>query len=110
MSENFAFSQPACSDAVWDKDRQCGRAGVDMSYALDSQYPNAGRSWPWFWVFPSPTLSSTTMIYTHVLDIATGTTVSPLDRMVAVGPDQKRLDIGDATSTAARRRYKETMS
>ena len=49
--------QVRASRELWDKDRQCGRAGVDMPYALDSKYPNAGRSWPWFWVFPSPTLS-----------------------------------------------------
>jgi integrase len=28
-----------------------------MPDALSRKYPNAGKSWPWFWVFPSASLS-----------------------------------------------------
>jgi hypothetical protein len=28
-----------------------------MPNALDRKYPNAGKQWRWFWVFPSYTLS-----------------------------------------------------
>jgi integron integrase len=39
-------------------DRAAGLAGVWMPDALDRKYPNAGRKWGWFWVFPSRTLST----------------------------------------------------
>ncbi len=39
-------------------DRAAGLAGVWMPDALDRKYPNAGREWGWFWVFPSRTLST----------------------------------------------------
>ncbi len=42
----------------WSTDRQHERAGVYLPNALDVKYPRAGLSWAWFWVFPSPTLSS----------------------------------------------------
>ena len=29
-----------------------------MPYALDRKYPNAGKQWHWFWVFPSTKLSA----------------------------------------------------
>src|SRR5258708_5416350 len=29
-----------------------------MPFALEKKYPNAGKTWAWFWVFPSPTLST----------------------------------------------------
>lgn len=40
----------------WRADRQAGVAGVHLPLALARKYPNAGREWPWFWVFPSKTL------------------------------------------------------
>lgn len=43
--------------ALWELDRQIGRGGVQTPHALDQKYPNVGRSWGWFWVFPSPALS-----------------------------------------------------
>ena len=45
------------SRALWEADRAAGRAGVFMPHALEAKYPQAGQSWPWHWVFPSPTLS-----------------------------------------------------
>ncbi len=135
--------------ALWDADRLADLPGVELPFALASKYPRAGQSWPWQWVFPSPTLSidprsgirrrhylfperlqravkaaaglvgipkhvtvhtfrhsfathvlqrgtdirtvqellghsdvSTTMIYTHVLKLAAGSTPSPLDALV----------------------------
>lgn len=59
-----------------------------MPHALDAKYPDVGCRWGWFWVFPSPILStdrrsdvSTTMIYNHVLKVAAGGTASPLDAL-----------------------------
>lgn len=42
---------------LWERDRDAGRAGVFMPQALDKKYPDGGKSWPWFWVFPSRSLS-----------------------------------------------------
>ena len=44
--------------ALWDADRHAQRGGVETPHALDSKYPKAGQSWAWFWMFPSPTLST----------------------------------------------------
>ena len=41
----------------WDADRKAQRGGVETPHALEIKYPQVGRSWGWFWVFPSPTLS-----------------------------------------------------
>lgn len=39
-------------------DREAGLAGVWMPEALERKYPNASRQFGWFWLFPSPTLST----------------------------------------------------
>ena len=38
---------------VFDRDRQRNVPGVELPYALDRKYPNAGKEWPWFWAFPA---------------------------------------------------------
>lgn len=43
--------------AMFDIDRRQGVAGVFMPMALDRKYPQAGKEWPWFWLFPSRSLS-----------------------------------------------------
>ncbi len=43
--------------AIYEKDRQRKIAGVYLPNALERKYPNAGREWSWFWLFPSKTLS-----------------------------------------------------
>ena len=40
-----------------DADRDAGIDGVFMPGAYDRKAPNAGKEWPWFWLFPSPKLS-----------------------------------------------------
>jgi integron integrase len=42
---------------LWEQDRAAGQAGVFMPQALEKKYPDGGKSWPWFWVFPSRSLS-----------------------------------------------------
>jgi integron integrase len=36
-----------------DADREAQVAGVWLPEALERKYPGAGKSWPWFWLFPS---------------------------------------------------------
>lgn len=38
---------------LYDDDRCRGANGVMTPGALEKKYPNAGKEWPWFWVFPS---------------------------------------------------------
>ncbi len=43
-------------DSVRDQhqiDLQAGAGWVDLPWALGRKYPNAGREWPWQWVFPA---------------------------------------------------------
>lgn len=39
--------------ALWEQDRRDNKPGVYMPDALDRKYPNAGKSWGWFWMFPA---------------------------------------------------------
>ncbi|MDY6934722.1 MAG: integron integrase [Spirochaetota bacterium] len=42
---------------LFEKDRKNNQEGVWLPHALERKYPNAGREWGWFWVFPSKSLS-----------------------------------------------------
>ena len=41
----------------YDKDREEDLNGVWLPGALEKKYPNAGKEWGWFWLFPSKSLS-----------------------------------------------------
>jgi integron integrase len=43
--------------AFYDRDRKDEVGGVWLPDALDRKYPNAGKEWAWFWLFPSKSLS-----------------------------------------------------
>ncbi|HEX7891301.1 MAG TPA: integron integrase [Ramlibacter sp.] len=49
--------QLSAAHAVWREDARTGRSGVAVPHALERKYPNVGRTWGWFWVFPAPALS-----------------------------------------------------
>lgn len=42
---------------LYDKDRKENISGVYLPGALERKYPNAGKEWGWFWLFPSKSLS-----------------------------------------------------
>ncbi len=42
----------------FDRDRENDIAGVKLPYRLERKYPNAGKEWGWFWVFPSDNIST----------------------------------------------------
>ncbi|MCF6147454.1 MAG: integron integrase [Candidatus Kuenenia sp.] len=42
---------------VYDQDRVNDINGVYLPGALERKYPNAGKEWGWFWLFPSRALS-----------------------------------------------------
>jgi integron integrase len=42
---------------IYDQDRKEKQNGVALPGALEKKYPNAGKEWGWFWLFPSGTLS-----------------------------------------------------
>jgi len=42
---------------VHERDRAGGVDGVALPGALERKYPNAGKEWGWFWVFPAQGLS-----------------------------------------------------
>jgi site-specific recombinase XerD len=37
---------------VFEMDRARKVAGVWLPGALERKYPNAGKEWPWFWLWP----------------------------------------------------------
>jgi integron integrase len=43
--------------AMWEADRQAQHASVAAPFALEAKYPNIGKTWGWYWLFPAPTLS-----------------------------------------------------
>jgi len=44
--------------ALWEGDASAGHPPVELPGTLVSKYPNAGREWAWFWVFPGNGLST----------------------------------------------------
>jgi integron integrase len=51
-------TQLAVARALWEQDRCTQHAGVEVPHALERKYPRVGQTWGWFWVFPSPGLST----------------------------------------------------
>ncbi len=44
--------------ALWEGDQANGHPPIHLpTDGLEKKYPNAGREWPWFWVFPGKSLS-----------------------------------------------------
>ena len=43
--------------SIYDQDRKKGVPGVAMPHALERKYPQTGKEWGWFWLFPSKSLS-----------------------------------------------------
>lgn len=43
--------------ALWEADQQRGTNPVQLPDTLARKYPNAGREWAWFWVFPGQNIS-----------------------------------------------------
>ena len=39
--------------AQHQRDLQAGAGWVEVPWALGKKYPNAGREWPWQWLFPA---------------------------------------------------------
>jgi integron integrase len=42
---------------VYEEDRRKDLPGVALPGGLERKYPNAGKEWGWFWLFPSKSLS-----------------------------------------------------
>ncbi len=42
---------------IYEQDRKDNTNGVYLPGALEKKYPNAGKEWGWFWLFPAKTLS-----------------------------------------------------
>ena len=50
---NALREQVARAREVWAGDRAANRPGVALPDALAAKDPNAGKTWGWFWLFPS---------------------------------------------------------
>lgn len=51
--QSAMMAQVTAARAVWDSDRKAGAEAVEVPDALAVKYPDLGRRWGWFWVFPS---------------------------------------------------------
>lgn len=40
--------------AIWMEDRAAKRNPIQLPNGLERKFPNAGKEWPWFWVWPAP--------------------------------------------------------
>lgn len=38
---------------VWERDRAAGARPIFLPDGLERKFPNGGREWPWFWVWPA---------------------------------------------------------
>lgn len=52
VGESLAAQLAAVRD-LHQRDLESGAGWVEVPGGLDRKYPNAGRSWPWQWVFPA---------------------------------------------------------
>lgn len=43
---------------LYEQDRAQGRPAIHVPDALSVKYPNAGKEWGWFWVFPARSLAT----------------------------------------------------
>mgnify|MGYP000858766624 FL=1 len=43
---------------LYERDREQDFNGVCLPKALERKYPNAGKEWAWFWVFPARGIST----------------------------------------------------
>ena len=50
-------NQMAMAKKLFEMDRLTDEPGVELPYALERKYPNAGKEWSWFWLFPSRSIS-----------------------------------------------------
>jgi integron integrase len=46
------------SRKLFEHDRRNNVPGVELPFALERKYPNAGKQWGWHWLFPSGKLST----------------------------------------------------
>lgn len=49
--------QISLANEIHTQDREKNLNGVFLPAALERKYPNAGKEWAWFWLFPSKTIS-----------------------------------------------------
>jgi len=49
-------AQLRCARVLWESDRCAQAEGVEVPAALGARYPDAGKRWGWFWVFPAAAL------------------------------------------------------
>ena len=52
-NESVLAAHLAAVQAQHARDLHSGAGWVELPYALALKYPNAGREWPWQWVFPA---------------------------------------------------------
>jgi len=57
MVKDDLIRQINAARSLYDKDRANHVPGVQLPNALEKKYPNAGKEWGWFWLFPSNMLS-----------------------------------------------------
>lgn len=38
---------------VWERDRERGAMPIHLPDGLERKFPNGGREWPWFWIWPA---------------------------------------------------------